>query len=187
MQTKGASRILINFENTAYLKNGNERQQAAYQVLTKHEVLSKLREFSPILVGTIPINIDTAGSDLDIICCCPDLQNFAEAVTKSFKHERKFSIAYSAHSGKDNVAASFFLDNFEVEVFGQSTPTKEQNAYRHMLIEHRILEQKGEDFRKQIVALKEQGVKTEPAFAQLLGVSGDPYSGLLDFERRYNW
>lgn len=43
-------------------------QQKAYQVITDHAILEKLAQYNPILVGTIPINIDIEESDLDIIC-----------------------------------------------------------------------------------------------------------------------
>jgi hypothetical protein len=48
-----------------------------------------------------------------------------------------------------------------------------------MITEYRILLEKGEAFRSQIVELKRQGMKTEPAFALLLGLEGDPYLELL--------
>jgi len=48
-----------------------------------------------------------------------------------------------------------------------------------MIIEYRILLEKGEDFRKQLIELKRQGLKTEPAFALLLGLEGNPYTELL--------
>lgn len=51
-----------------------------------------------------------------------------------------------------------------------------------MIIEHKILIEKGEDFRLQVIQLKEQGYKTEPAFAHLLDLSGDPYDELLKFK-----
>ena len=37
-------------------------------------------------------------------------------------------------------------------------------------------------FRRQIIDLKKQGLKTEPAFAKLLALTGDPYVELLSFE-----
>jgi len=48
-----------------------------------------------------------------------------------------------------------------------------------MIIEYRILLEKGEDFRKQLIELKRQGLKTEPAFALLLGLESNPYTELL--------
>ncbi|HRF37192.1 MAG TPA: DUF4269 domain-containing protein, partial [Saprospiraceae bacterium] len=57
-----------------------------------------------------------------------------------------------------------------------------QNAYRHLLIEARLLEERGPEFRQQIIELKQQGVKTEPAFARLLGLEGDAYEALLRLE-----
>ena len=45
----------------------------------------------------------------------------------------------------------------------------------------RILEKEGEEFRKQIINLKEKGWKTEPAFAKLLGLKEDPYLELLNY------
>ena len=73
------------------------------------------------------------------------------------------------------------LGSFVFEIFGQNLPTEEQNAYRHMIKEHSILLEKGEEFRKQIIALKLRGIKTEPAFADLLGLEGDPYKAILDY------
>ncbi len=53
-----------------------------------------------------------------------------------------------------------------------------------MLIEYKLLLEKGEEFRKEIISLKKQGYKTEPAFAKLLGVEGNAYEGLLKLESR---
>ena len=51
-----------------------------------------------------------------------------------------------------------------------------------MLVEDKLLAQHGEAFRQQIVSLKRQGYKTEPAFALALGLEGDPYLALLTLE-----
>ena len=51
-----------------------------------------------------------------------------------------------------------------------------------MIKEFEILEKEGDEFRRKIIELKELGLKTEPAFAKLLGLSGDPYVELLKYQ-----
>ncbi|MGN8057993.1 DUF4269 domain-containing protein [Pedobacter sp. 22163] len=171
---------MINFLDISYLKLGNERQQKAYQVLTDNRVLAKLTPYHPILVGTIPINIDIENSDLDIICEVSDKNEFIYKLNALFGSEKEFTIYESPKF--DATKANFIIDGFEIEIFGQNTPTTQQNAYRHMLIEHKLLLAKGEKFRLDIIGLKNQGYKTEPAFAKLLGLEGNPYEELLKLE-----
>ncbi len=48
-------------------------------------------------------------------------------------------------------------------------------------------EMKSKAFRQEIIALKKQGYKTEPAFAMALGLKGDPYyKELLNYLRITN-
>lgn len=169
---------MINFLNLSYLKSGNPKQQSAYQVLTKNNILEKLAEFTPVLVGTIPINIDIQNSDLDIICDVQDREKFKHTLLTHFQGERGFSI--SENQALNALKVNFFLEDFEIEIFGQNIPATEQNAYRHMVIEHQLLLENGEEFRLKIIDLKKQGYKTEPAFAKLLGLSGNAYEALLN-------
>lgn len=133
-------------------------------------------------VGTIPINIDTENSDLDIICCYTDKQAFSTALLDDFQYEEGFALWERPAQDTAAVVARFRVEGFVVEVFGQGIPSRQQMAYRHLLIEHRLLMERGEDFRRQVIALKRQGLKTEPAFAVLLGLKGDPYTELLNYE-----
>jgi hypothetical protein len=80
----------------------------------------------------------------------------------------------------NSIKANFYIEDFEFEIFGQHLESLQQNAYQHMIIEHRVLIEKGEKFRQGIVKLKRQGLKTEPAFAKLLGLNGNPYKELLN-------
>ncbi|MGE0076745.1 MAG: DUF4269 domain-containing protein [Bacteroidales bacterium] len=171
----------MDFQKIDYLKSGTEKQKRAYKALTCHSVISKLGKFDPILVGTIPINVDTDKSDLDIICHWKDKADFISTLSSSFKHEKDFNLSEKVKNGNEVVVAKFTIDEFPVEVYGQSTPTTEQNGYRHMIVEYKILQEKGEDFRMQIVELKKQGYKTEPAFAKLLGLENDPFQEILNF------
>ena len=170
----------MDFLNIDYLREGTKKQQRVYELLTNHLVIAKLEKYSPILVGTIPINIDTDKSDLDIICYWTNKVDFISTLKNAFQHETDFTIEEKLKNEKEVIVAKFKIDEFPVEVYGQNTPTIEQNGYRHMIAEHKLLLEKGEDFRLQIIELKKQGYKTEPAFAKLLGLLNNPYDEMLN-------
>lgn len=170
------------FDDIEYLKHGTKRQQQAYYLLTKNQILSKLKDYFPILVGTIPINIDIESSDLDIICYWINKDKFITILKKAFNNQHNFKI--DEDLSNNSVTANFLLNDFEIEIFGQNIPTKKQDAYKHMMIENELLEKKGDDFRNQIIELKMKGYKTEPAFAFALGLIGNPYIELLKFENK---
>lgn len=81
----------------------------------------------------------------------------------------------------ESLICKFQLEEFPVELFAQDQPTYLQNAYLHMIKEFEILEKENHEFRRKIIELKKLGLKTEPAFAKLLGSNGDPYVELLKY------
>jgi hypothetical protein len=173
---------MIDFTKIDYLKRGNKRQRRAYNVLTKYEVFKKLGSYSPILAGTIPIEIDIEGSDLDIICEV-DLRfekDFLEVLTSNKLIPADVKIENTTVNGEKCIVLNFMLEEFPVEIFGQKKPAIQQNAYRHMIAEYKILQEKGEEFKRKIIELKRKGIKTEPAFGLLLGLE-NPYEDLLKF------
>jgi len=180
--TRGAI-LVINFENILYLQQGSSVQQRAYTVLTSHNVFTILKSFEPILTGTIPIGVDIEDSDLDIACCWYDIRAFIDCVTENFSPHSGFSLREVILKGRPTVIANFRLDDFDIEIFGQNRPVKDQESFRHMMAEYALLQQHGETFRQQVIALKRSGMKTEPAFAQLLGLMGDPYLALLKLDK----
>lgn len=167
------------FKNIEYLKQGNQKQQIAYKELSELFIFQKLKEYTPTLCGTIPIAIDTDESDLDIICYCNNLSDFKSKITGLYIRQNDFEVHEKVNRNLKTIVARFSSRSFTIELFGQNRPVEEQEAYRHMLIEHKILLEKGETFRQHIIMLKKQGFKTEPAFAKLLGITGDPYIELL--------
>jgi hypothetical protein len=173
---------MTDFKNISYLKTGNQKQQLAFEVLMKNKILENLTDFDPILVGTIPINIDIENSDLDIICYWKNKSDFIKRIKALFEKESNFGIQEIVIDHRDSVVANFHIDAFEIEIFGQNVPTDLQNGYKHMIIEDKILRSKDENFRLEIINLKEKGLKTEPAFGLLLGLKGNIYEELLDFK-----
>jgi hypothetical protein len=173
---------MIDFSTIEYLQNGNQKQIRAYKVLTENNIISNISVFDPILAGTIPINIDIENSDLDIICYWENKTDFIEKLKSEFGNQKEFKIWETLIDHQESVVANFRIEDFEIEIFGQNIPSKNQNAYKHMLIEYQILLSKDESFRQEIIRLKQMGCKTEPAFGQLLGLKGDPYAELLAFK-----
>jgi hypothetical protein len=142
-----------------------------------------LRDYYPVLAGTIPLGIDVDGSDLDVICQADDLEAFAGCVRAAYGSCEGFRLRRKSINGLPTVIASFHAYGFPVEIFAQPLPVTEQNAYRHMQVEARLLAIGGDEARRAIHRLKAQGMKTEPAFAQYFGLRGDPYRVLLELAK----
>jgi hypothetical protein len=172
----------IDFDTIEYLKEGNKKQQAAYLTLRKAQIFDILSAYNPILVGTIPIAIDIDSSDLDIVCCAKNLEQFRELILKHYSNTTNFKVYYKDNVEPKAVVAKFIFDEFEIEIFAQNKASHLQNAYRHMIVEHQLLNKHGEAFRKDIIKLKKKGYKTEPAFAKALDLKGNPYNALLKLQ-----
>ncbi len=165
--------------NITYLRDGSPIQQTAYRLLCETGVLECLAAYNAVLAGTIPLGIDVAGSDLDIICEQHDSAAFSNALCEHFGDYEAFHLHQTAWDGMAVVIGRFRYQGMPFEIFGQPKPVHQQNAYKHMVIEHRLLQLGGEEAKRAIRALKEQGYKTEPAFARYFQLEGDPYQTLL--------
>ena len=174
---------MTDFRDIAYLGDGNPRQRAAYQALDELRVIERLADYGPVLAGTLPLGIDVDGSDLDILCEVHDFTRFEADLNAGFGDCDGFRVtAPRPRMGGASMTASFEHGGFTIEPFGQPLPAVRQSAYRHMVVEARILALGGAALCGEIVTLKESGVKTEPAFAQCLGLDGDAYLALLNLE-----
>ncbi|MFD1875444.1 DUF4269 domain-containing protein [Hymenobacter bucti] len=174
----------MNYHDLGYLQAGSPRQQRAYAVLDAAGLWPLLRAYGPVLAGTVPLSIDTASSDLDVLCEVPAAaqDTFGELLRVRFGAQPGFLLARRIVGGYATTVSSFRYEAEELEVFGQALPTAQQHGWRHLLVEHAVLLAGGEAWRAAVRALKQQGLKTEPAFAQLLGLAGDPYAALLALE-----
>lgn len=165
-----------------YLRRGSRVQQAALQCLEACHIMQILAPYSPILCGTVPLGIHLPESDLDIICNVADFSLFAQLLNRHFADLPGFSIVRHPKLSPPALTAYFRTPRFPIEIFGQPLPVREQHAYRHMVQEARILAYADTAFRSEIIRLKQAGFSTEEAFAQNLGIAGDPYEALLRLE-----
>lgn len=164
----------------SYLLNGNKTQQKAYQTLTNLKIMNIMKPYHPTLTGTIPLQIETKHSDLDIICEVHDFTLFEEILQKHYSKHKDFLVSRYILNAIPSMVSNFHYNGFPVEIFAQPIKVSKQNAYRHMIAEYNILRIADESAVKNIIALKEQGIKTEPAFARYFGLEGDPYKRLKE-------
>lgn len=170
--------------NMGYLLTGTPRQRTVYQLLTETKLFERISQYTPVLCGTIPIAVDLPESDLDIICEVHAFESFAQDVTELMTtlgvtevQPRRKEIR-----GIPSIIISCTLDGVAMEFFGQPLRVTNQYAYRHMMIEHRILALGGSPIRDEVMRHRKNGIKTEPAFAHVLGLAGDPFEALLQLE-----
>jgi hypothetical protein len=135
-----------------------------------------LAAYTPVLVGTFPLGLAIDGSDIDIACFAPDAEAFERVLRASLPVE-----PVTSRVG-DAFVASFTHDGTPYEVYAAPVPVHEQAGFRHMIVEGRLLAIGGHALRERVRDAKCTGHKTEPAFASILGLDGDPYAALLALE-----
>jgi len=149
-----------------------EKHPMAHSFLEQTDIIKKLSQFKPLLSGTIPLGIDLPESDLDILFESQDFDLFNKTVLNHFPSaiistQDDFTIAKLTHN------------RLAIELFCQKIAPLKQNAHRHLRIEGRLLKMLGTNFKNKVIELKSSGIKTEPAFGQLLDLN-DPYKQLLE-------
>jgi hypothetical protein len=171
-------RELIKYQ---YLNEGSELQKMAFEELVKSEILSTLNDYKPVVAGTFPLNIAIETSDLDILCQVNDFESFSSYISSKCDYFDKFSIRSKFFQGEEALIVNYEGYNLPVEIFCQDLNPCRQLAYVHMEAERVILGERNAEFRSDILRLKKAGFKTEPAFAKLLGLEGDPYHSVIQY------
>lgn len=156
-------------------------RQSFRQVIDQLELLSKLRNFDPTVIGTPPLGIGLAESDIDVACYCAELEEFKAFATAEFSGYSKFRIQDTVFQNQESVIVQFHALEWDFELFCQSTPTYQQWGVRHFKTEQRIFEI-APQLKAIVIKLKRSGLKTEPAIAKVLGLPGDPYAAILQLE-----
>ncbi len=171
-----------------YLANGSARQRRASRVLQASRVWDRLREIPEIdfaLAGSLPLDLATEQSDLDIIVSVADLKVFLQQLREVFGQEAEFSAGLGVGRGGRCVLASFVVKNQEdeterIEIFAQTQALPLQAAVVHLLIEARLmgLAPTESEFNQRLIQARREGLKTEEAFGVVLGLN-QPYEELL--------
>ncbi|MBN8539604.1 MAG: DUF4269 domain-containing protein [Deltaproteobacteria bacterium] len=182
--------MAFDFGSIEYLADGSHRQKRAYLALRELDLFTSLAQWTgdemelgsgSALAGSIPLDLGVAESDLDIVTFSTDLKQTATLFREKFSARQNFSSSRGIVLGAATLVTRFDFGGESFEIFTQNVPLPLQNAIVHMLVEERLLLLGGLKFREKIMALREQGEKTEPAFGKVLGLE-EPYRELLQLE-----
>lgn len=97
---------------------------------------------------------------------------------EAFHAEQDFRVRQWTTQGRP-IIASFVAYGWQFEILGAAEPVAEQAGWRHFEVERRLLDLGGETFRADLLARRQAGAKTEPAFAAVLGLADNPYDAML--------
>jgi hypothetical protein len=140
-------------------------------------VLDLLARFDPHVIGTLPLGIALPESDIDIACHAPDPDAASELIWTTFSSADDFALYRWSARGRPLIA-KFEAEGWPFEVFVSPELVADQAGWQHFKVEQRLLDLGGFALRDQVMALRLQGMKTEPAFVTVLGLPGDPYTAL---------
>lgn len=152
------------------------------QVLDDLKLSSVLSEHEYAVIGTPPLMVDVDNSDIDIACFANEPDEITKCLREHYGYLDHFIEKNHPSALHQTQVVSFETQGWQVEFFIQNQPLDQQNGVRHFLIEKRLLNLFGPSLKQSVIGLKKQGTKTEPAFAKLLGVVGDPYINLLKLD-----
>lgn len=142
-------------------------------------ILVRLAPFDPRVAGTFPLGLAVPGSDIDVLCHAPDADAFSASLWGFCRDFEGFSLRQ--WRGQDRpVIATFTVHGVPFELFGQARPVDAQHGWRHFEVERRLLALGGATLQDSVRTARRAGAKTELAFAQVLGLAGDPYAALFD-------
>jgi predicted metalloenzyme YecM len=162
-----------------------EKHLSTMQFLEQTFLLQEFSAFSPCLSGTIPLNIDTSESDLDILFCANNLDTFTEEIRAKFSNFTDYQESRQKSQDLESRNFNFRYNELPVELFVQTKESYKQRSHQHFLIEGRLLKILGSGFRKEIINLKTTGLKTELAFGKVLNLQ-EPYESLVELNKLYD-
>lgn len=173
--------ILPDFKSWQYILEESDVQRSVKQVLEDSGIFSVISGYSPVICGSYPLDIALPGSDVDISCYAPNLESYIYFALEHFKEKENFYLKIKEIRNEPSVIVRFTHHGQLIELFTQKVPVEQQHGFLHLVTEWHILRELGKKFREQLMALRESGLKTEPAFAHLLRLKGDPYLALIDY------
>jgi len=156
-----------------------EKKESIANFLSESKILHLFDHYHPCISGTFPLDLEVDKSDLDIIFSSNDLHQFINETDNHFNSYPNYKKSFFNYQNETSAVVNFDYHDLPVELFCQTKTTFQQQANLHFLIEGRLLKIFGNHLKRKILHLKKQGMKTEPAFGEVLNLN-NPYQDLLE-------
>lgn len=161
-----------------------EKNTHVFSALKELKILEDFKKNKPLIAGTFPLGLAVHNSDIDVIMSSVDLDQIKLELTSQYSQYKDFKIKTEFIKNEISLICNFNFQEIAFEIFVQHIDSVKQTAYRHFLIEERLLKLGQNLLLEKIRILRKQGLKTEPAFTEALGLHGDAYQILLDLQRK---
>jgi predicted metalloenzyme YecM len=148
-------------------------------VILRSNFLKALKAWTPLVSGSLPLEIETEQSDLDILLCHSDLSLAASEISNALNEFGKITWKRSVSRQGECLIGELKLKQRPIELFVSRVPVLQQDSHTHFLREYQLLVKHGQTLRDFVRIQKKKGNSTEQAFCNAFGVSSDPYLSLL--------
>lgn len=170
--------VMDDWSNIAYLQSGTPRQQDAWRVLVESDIFMVLASYDAVLVGAIPLGLDTMLSEVEIICHTPDLEVLAHELRMYYGDASFFELVHLDDSVPPTLICRLGHKNFTLEIRAQPIPVAEQVAMRLLEVEARLLRHASHDAHRGIQARMDAGQSLHAAFTEYFQLSPAKLAGL---------
>ena len=160
-----------------------ELNTKVWQAIIESQILKNFKSHQPLIAGTFPLAVDIATSDVDVLLQAHDLESLENKLKESYGHCEGFEISKLEMDLLPTLICHFSFNQVPFEIFAQDRPSIAQSAYRHFLIEERLLKFGGDAFYQKILQARALGLKTELAFGEVMNLESDPYVTLLNLQK----
>jgi predicted metalloenzyme YecM len=160
-----------------------ELKAKVWQAIGESKVLKHLKELKPLIAGTFPLAVDIATSDVDVLVETKHLHELDVLLRHHYGQCEGFAVSLNEMDLLPTLVCKFIFNQVPFEIFAQDRPAIKQTAYRHFLIEERLLKFGGDAFYQKVLQARAFGLKTELAFGEVLNLDSDPYIALLNLQK----
>jgi hypothetical protein len=120
-----------------------------YQRVSDDGLMDALAPYSPVVVGTYPLEIAGPDDPVEIVCRAVDLPAFARTIERSHGDREGFALYGGSLDDEQAVFAEFTIDGLAVEVAAQSDHVHQRLGRATLGIDH-ILTETGELARNRL-------------------------------------